>query len=83
MESVWYKNPQAVATPAAGEVRVPVTNDVSAIMAQTAATQTFIPQQQQQATYLAPPPQGTYLQTAAPTQSVPAGIQIVGNVNRQ
>ena len=83
LESVWYQNQQA--TPGAGttQAKVPDANDVNAIMAQQAATQQFVQQPVQTVAQPQPQPmtQGTFIQQPMPAQTVPSGIQIVGNVN--
>ena len=79
LETVWYSNnnTQQVSSPS-GEVRVPVTNDVSTIMSA-----------QSQHTFFQPQPQpveqhpGTFFQAPPAAQTNPSGITIVGNVNNQ
>ena len=88
LEKVWYAQAQQTITPqqvmqqpvqqqmisATAQASIPVSSDVSAIMAQQATVQQF--QQPQQAVAAAP------VQAPVPVeQANPSGIQIVGNVN--
>ena len=85
LESVWYEKeqPAAQATQTAGQASAPVAagNDVSSMMAQQAAQQTFTQPQAapQQATPAAPQPQmqGTFIQQPVQTQNT--GTQQVGS----
>ena len=80
LESVWYEKEQPAdqATQTAGQASAPVAagNDVSSMMAQQAAQQTFT---QPQAAPAAPQPQmqGTFIQQPVQTQNT--GTQQVGS----